>query len=227
MNPSNPPRPVPLEQTRERVVADLCRAFAEEQVDADVLQERLDLAQRATSLAELTALTADLPAARPNDVPAPFPADATAVALPGQAAGSQLLVAVMGGAVRRGAWSPPPSLNVLAVMGGAELDFRDARMGPLTQVNIFACMGGVEIVVPPGVRVEVNGIALMGGFDHRAMSGSTPPPGAPVLRIGGFALMGGVEVSVRLPSETARDARDRIREERRDLRRQRKLNRGQ
>ena len=40
-------------------------------------------------------------------------------------------------------------------------------------------------------------------------------------------LQGGVEVSVRFPSETARDARERIREERRDLRRQRKLNRGQ
>ncbi|HYW06539.1 MAG TPA: DUF1707 domain-containing protein, partial [Longimicrobium sp.] len=159
MNPSNPPRPVPLEQTRERVVADLCHAFAEERVDADVLQNRLELAQRATSLAELTALTADLPAAHPNDVPAPMPADAMRVALPGQAGGSQLLVAVMGGAVRRGAWSPPASLNVLAVMGGAELDFRDARMGPLTEVTIFAMMGGVEIVVPPGVHVEVNGIA--------------------------------------------------------------------
>ena len=226
MNEPNSLRPVPLQQTRERVVADLCQAFANEQLDADVLQERLDRAQRATTLAELGELTADLPAARPNGSPAALPADATRVAVPGEARDQQFIVAVMGGAVRRGAWTPARSLNVLAMMGGAELDFRDARMPPLTEVTIFACMGGVEIVVPPGVRVEVNGIALMGGFDHRAMPGSTPPPGAPVLRIGGFALMGGVEVSVRYPGETARDARERIREERRDLRQQRKLNRG-
>jgi hypothetical protein len=117
---------------------------------------------------------------------------------------------------------------VIAVMGGAELDLREARLGPgVTEVNMFVLMGGVQMVVPPGVQVEMNGIALMGGFEerHRGLQ-TTHDPDAPILRIGGFAMMGGVEVDVRLPGETAGDARRRQRELRREARDLRRLDRG-
>jgi len=29
-------------------------------------------------------------------------------------------------------------------------------------------MGGIEIIVPEDIEVDVAGIGLMGGFDHRA-----------------------------------------------------------
>jgi predicted membrane protein len=52
-------------------------------------------------------------------------------------------------------------------MGGSELDFREAVMGPgVTELQIFAVCGGVEVVVPPGLNVESHGIAIMGGFEH-------------------------------------------------------------
>lgn len=61
-------------------------------------------------------------------------------------------------------------------------------------------MGGVQIRVPPWVRVEVHGSGFMGGFEERlAPRGERPPPDAPVLRVHGFALMGGVDVRVREP----------------------------
>jgi hypothetical protein len=220
-----PLRPVPLEQTRERVIAELCRGFAEEYLEADELQSRLDGAQRATTLDELRALVADLPAVVPSGLPVPAAADAVQVAHPSQVAEQQFVVAVMGGATRRGAWAAPRQLNVIAVMGGAELDFRQARIAPgVTEVNVFALMGGVQIVVPPGVHVEMNGIAIMGGFDEKMRAEAPPPPGAPILRIGGFAMMGGVEVTVRLPGESERDARQRARELRKAQKEQRRLN---
>lgn len=46
-----------------------------------------------------------------------------------------------------------------------------------------------------------------------------PGPAAPTVRISGFALMGGVEVLVRYPGETSRDARRRMKEERKRLQR--------
>ncbi|HEX8361633.1 MAG TPA: DUF1707 domain-containing protein [Longimicrobium sp.] len=219
-----PLRPVPLEQTRERVIAELCRGFAEEHLEADELQSRLDGAQRATTLEELRALVADLPAVVPPGVPAPAAAGEVQIAHPSQVAEQQFVVAVMGGATRRGAWAPPRQLNVIAVMGGAELDFRQARIAPgVTEVNVFALMGGVQIVVPPGVHVEMNGIAIMGGFDEKVRAEAPPAPGSPILRIGGFAMMGGVEVTVRLAGESERDARQRARELRKAQREQRRL----
>lgn len=221
MSHPDPLHPVPLEQTRERVIADLCRGFAQEHIDADQLQSRLDVAQRASTVAELRALTADLPAVQ---TPEPVASAGTQLAHPSQVSPQQTSVAVMAGACRKGAWTPSRQLNVIAVMGGAELDFREARMPPgITELNVFAWMGGVEVLVPPGVRVEMNGIALMGGFEEHVRTVEPPPPDAPVLRIGGFALMGGVEVSVRHPGETARDARQRHRELRRSQKEQRRL----
>ena len=126
-----------------------------------------------------------------------------------------MVVAIMGGADRKGAWTPGANLYVTAVMGGAVLDFRQAQVGALalmggveldlreavlapgvTELNVIAIMGGVEIIVPPGLRVESNGIGIMGGFEHAGQLLPDTPSG-PVLRISGVAIMGGVEIKER------------------------------
>ncbi len=131
----------------------------------------------------------------------------------------QTILAVMGGASRRGSWVPPRKLQILAVMGGAELDFREARFGAEgIDINIFALMGGVEIIIPPGVRVEISGVALMGGFEEHG-STSAADAYAPVLRVGGFALMGGVEIRTRYPGESGREAKRREKLRKKEMRR--------
>lgn len=219
------PRPVPLDQARQRVIDQLVEHYAVENLDDRTLEERLGLAVAATSPAELQALVADLPVAQP---PTAHPASSGApLARADYVPERQIVAAVMGGAERKGVWTPPRELVAVGVMGGADLDFREARFGPgVTEVNCFVLMGGVEIVVPPGVHVEMNGIAVMGAFTSTGSAESTPPPGAPVLRIGGFAMMGGVEVHVRYPGERAGDARRRERLERKEMREQHRLGRG-
>ncbi len=104
----------------------------------------------------------------------------------------------------------------LPVMGGAGLDFREVRMPPgVTEVRVVAVMGGVEILVPPGLAVESHDFGVMGGFDGVDQAGVETDPDAPRLVIKGFACMGAVEVAVRLPGESGRDARRRRRELRR------------
>jgi hypothetical protein len=130
------------------------------------------------------------------------------------------VIAVLGGTGRKGRWSPARNNFVISVMGGAELDFREAVLPPgVTEVRIYTVWGGVEIVVPPDLHVESRGFALMGGFEHAAEDAVAPGPGAPTLRITGFAVMGGVDISVRRPGETVRDARRRRRIERKERRR--------
>jgi hypothetical protein len=211
------PRPVPLEQTRERIVTQLCDHYAAENLTDTALEERLTRAYAATDVATLQALVTDLP------TEAPGTSTAVATARADLVSERQVILAVMGGAERKGAWTPPKHLHVLTVMGGAHLDFREARFSPgVTDVTCFVLMGGVEIVVPPGVHVELNGFALMGGFGQHGGRELPTDPNAPVLRIGGVAVMGGVELQVRLPGESEGDARAAERIARREAKRLRR-----
>ena len=89
-------------------------------------------------------------------------------------------------------------------MGGAQLDLREARFAPgVTEIEVLAFMGGVEIYVPAGVRVEAVGMAAMGGFDVNVGDVVTLDPDAPVVRISGLAIMGGVDASTRRPTAKA------------------------
>ena len=202
------PTPVPLEQTRQQVIQQLCEHFAVDNLTADALETRLDRAHSAATLAELRALVEDLPVVA-QDAEVPGPARSAYMAE------RQIVIGIMGGAEKKGVWTPPTTLYVIAVMGGVDLDLREARFGPgVTEIVVFALMGGVEIVVPPGVHVDMNGLAVMGGFGQTGYAAPPADPRAPVLRIGGFCLMGGVDVQVRYPGERPRDARARAKLER-------------
>ena len=92
-----------------------------------------------------------------------------------------------------GSWVLPQRYVAVAVMGGVELDLREARFSePEVTIQAYTLMGGIQITVPEDIEVDVSGIAFMGGFDHNASG--TGVPGAPRVKVVGFAMMGGVEV---------------------------------
>lgn len=213
--------PVPahaLGERREATIRVLIDSFAADRLTVEEYEARLDLANRAGDLASLDALTRDLPAAAPAGT-APVTVAAAARRVPAprpeEVRERQLFLALMGGVDRKGAWTPARHSFMLALMGGASLDFREARLPPgVTELDIFVMWGGVEILVPPDIIVDCGGVAIMGGFEHEAGSPIQAGPATPILKVGGFALMGGVEIQVRLPGESARDAKRRLREER-------------
>jgi hypothetical protein len=218
-------RPVPqvqLKEQRERAIERLCEAFAQDRLELAELETRIDLAHRAATPADLDALLVGLPAPAPE--PAPVPG--TGARVREVIRENRTLIAFMGGVERRGNWSPGRKNVVIAFMGGADLDFRDVDLPPgETEVFVFAMMGGVDIVVPPELVVDASGIAIMGGFGHSSAP-RNPAPGSAVLRINGFCMMGGVDISVRRRGETPKDARLREREERIRAREEQKRLRG-
>jgi hypothetical protein len=224
---SGPLEAVDLSESRDRVVQELSEHFAADHLEVAELERRLDRVFAVRTRAELDALLAGLPALpvewEPSAESAGEPLPACRVE-PGLAVPrSQTIVAIMGGAGRSGGWTPPRRLNVFVLMGGADVDFREARFGePVTEITVFVLMGGLEIIVPPGVRVESNGLAIMGGFDFEQTSDEPPGPDAPLIKVNGFALMGGVGITVRLPGETEREARKRLKA----ARRRKRLGRG-
>lgn len=217
--------PVPLQREREHTVKLLIDHYASDNLTVDEFETRLDAAYTATSRAALERLLIGLPTIASEAATVAHPPIATVPA--DQVRSFSVQIAIMSGSERKGAWTPPRKLYTLAMMGGAGLDFREARMPPgETEVNVLAVMGGVEILVPPGLAVETHGLGLMGGFEALDQVGDSRDPDAPRLVIRGMAVMGGVEVTVRLPGESAKDARQRRRLERKERKEQRRLPRG-
>lgn len=85
--------------------------------------------------------------------------------------------------------------EITAVMGGVEVDLRQAAIGPEPAViDVFAMWGGIEIKVPPEWSVDVKGLPIMGGFENTTRPSVTDPALAQKLIVRGTAIMGGVEV---------------------------------
>jgi hypothetical protein len=177
---------------REAVVARLRHAAGEGRLTVDELDERIDAAYAATTRAELEPLTADLP-----DAPMPT---ATAASPPDRAPArtmSSLVLGILGGGDRRGRWRVPARLTVVNVMGGADLDLREAVFdAPEVEITVWSLMGGSDVIVPEGVHVELEGFALLGGNGLR-IEGPPPPAGAPVVRVRAWSLMGGTDVKTK------------------------------
>ncbi|MFI5616876.1 DUF1707 domain-containing protein [Streptomyces sp. NPDC051567] len=208
MSDERPEKPLPelraSDADRDRVVERLRDAVAEGRLDMEEFEERLEAAYTSRTYAELEPLTRDLPA--PTGAAGTFPAAQAAapaaqgVAWPariGGAATSTTAVAVMSGFQRRGAWTVPAHFNAIAFWGGGQLDLREANFeaGEVV-INCVAIMGGVEIVVPPGVEVDVRGFGLMGAFEQSDSPGPRQP-GAPRVVVTGFAFWGGVDIKVK------------------------------
>jgi hypothetical protein len=103
-----------------------------------------------------------------------------------------------------GAFVVPKSIRFLVICNGAKVDMSRAMfVHPKTTITVVAVCGGAEIVVPPGVRTEVSGLAIFGGFerDHAIDAIENLSLNAPVIRIRGVAVFGGVseKVNVSVP----------------------------
>jgi hypothetical protein len=217
----NKPALVALRRRREEIIDWLSEAFASDALALEEYEERVNLAHRADSLEALDQLVADLERIAPA---APAPAtEAMVKHEPAPAdlhrADKKTYVAIFGGVEKRGAWRAAKRMRVFAMMGGAELDFRDVDLPPgVTELRIVAMMGGAEIIVPPDLHVECDGWAIMGGFEDLDRAPKRLDPDAPLLRISGFCFMGGFSIETRLPGESGRQARKRRRREKKELR---------
>jgi hypothetical protein len=101
------------------------------------------------------------------------------------------VLAVLWGAERR-ARGPVAHVEVSAVMGGCDVDLRQAvpTRDPLA-IQVFAMWGGIDIQVPPGWIVENEAWPILGGIVD-----NTRTPAVPAHRVilRGMAFMGGVEI---------------------------------
>lgn len=174
------------DEDRERVATVLRNATAEGRLDLSELDDRLGKVYAARTYADLVPLTRDLPIVdtAPGSLVAPKP---RAGRVRGWA------IAVLSGFNRVGHWIAPQVLHCVAVMGGGNVDLREAQLTNGTiKILAYAVMGGVNVIVPEDADVHMGGFAIMGGFDPG--KGSAKAGGSPTVIVGGFAIMGGVSI---------------------------------
>ena len=195
------PAPIPTAERRDAVVARLTQAFTAGRIEIEDFELRTERAMRARTVEELDAALDGLAETR-KPVPVVMPNSGEFVIDQPRRHTAKATVAVMSGVNRKGKWAPARRHVALAWMGGAHLDFREAVLQPgITHVYLLSTWGGIEVAVPPGLDVEVTGLAIMGGLERISQESGSTDPRRPQLRIHAFAFMGGIEVRSLAPGE--------------------------
>ncbi len=136
---------------------------------------------------------------------------------------TEAVSAVFGSVERRGPWTVPSKLDVRVLFGSAELDLREAVLGPgTTTIDVGVTFGSLELTVPPGLAVEVNVSSIAGSVedkrkpaalassvtsDEPAVAGPyrTADTNAPRVRITGTTKFGSCEIIALERGQTRRD----------------------
>ncbi len=170
---------------RDRAASVLGNALAEGRLSADEHSERLDAIFAAKTHADIAPLVSDLPGAAAALEAAPVPYGAS------PARGGGRVVAVFGGATRKGLWQVPAAMAAVSVFGDIDLDLRQASLlGGGAGIRVTTVFGTTRITVPPEMHVVDDGWALFGGREIPPDTEESAKPGAPVLRVSGISLFG-------------------------------------
>jgi Domain of unknown function (DUF1707)/Cell wall-active antibiotics response 4TMS YvqF len=177
---------------RDAAATVINNALAEGRLTAEEHSDRLDTIYSAKTQAELVPVLDDLPSAGSAAAPVSSP-PASDVARQGRGG---RIIAIFSGASRKGGWHAEPVMEILAVFGGVDLDFREAVLpGQEVVLRATAILGGVDVIVPPEMRVvDGGGVAILGGREIAGTSVESSGTDAPVLRIEGTCVLGGINV---------------------------------
>jgi hypothetical protein len=168
---------------RDATVERLSAAAGEGRLTLEEFSQRMDLATAARTRAELDRLVTDLPAE---------------VATAGAGGGGAVApatwhVSPVGGLRVAGPWRMDRHVIAVSIVGRTRLDLSEAQLAaPEVTLTKVSLVGRTQIIVPPGIRVEVSGFGLVGGT--RVQGGPEPGSGAPTVHIRAFRLVGGVRI---------------------------------
>lgn len=169
---------------RDAAASRLQAAFAEGRLGDAEFDERMRAALTARTRTDLARLTADLP----TDAPAPLPGPT------GREPG-RFAVTFKSSLRRAGRWRVPERLTTVVYKGEGLLDLRAAELtAPVTTISAVAYKSRIDILVPPGVRVQAGGLGVSTG----SADPETPlSQNTPVVHVRGYSYKGTVEVAGR------------------------------
>ncbi|MBO0837522.1 MAG: DUF1707 domain-containing protein [Actinobacteria bacterium] len=191
------------DRDRDAVVQRLQQAFAEGRLDDDEFDQRTRAALTARLSGELAVLTQDLP--ETADAPRPAP---TAGGKAGQRAGGSA-VAYKSSVRRAGRWRVPEHFRTIVYKGSGHIDLRAAELtAHETTLAVIAYKSRVDVLVPLGVRMNLEGFGVTKGWSAAEDLEDRLPADAPVVHVRGIAYKGTIEVSTKPPDPAQADRRE-------------------
>jgi hypothetical protein len=174
---------------RDQVVEKLRVAAGDGRLTPEELDERLEAALTAKTYADPAALTADLPAVRQPAGIVQQPRDL-------------LRFDRRGGNVRQsGHWAVPARIEADVRGGNVRLDLTEAVVTyPTLEVEADVRGGSLVLVIKPGIAVDANDMAMIGG--NVKFRTGTNTPGPVTLQVTLSGQVRGGNVVVRLPRRT-------------------------
>ena len=183
-----------LADRRDIIIDRLTSDYAAGAFEVEELERRIALVHSAETPAELDALV---------------PVSQSVALVP-----VQNLRVVLGSIERTGPWAVPQQLEARVLFGNLLLDLRQAQLAPgVTTIEVNITMGNVELLVPPGVTIDIGASSILGNIED--LNEFARPSTGPVIRIIGRVKLGNLAVSSRYPGETRREAHRRRRMARR------------
>lgn len=180
------------DRDRDAVLQRVQDAFADGRLDDTEFDQRMRAALIAKTHGELDVLLTDLPAVS-------APAGQAARPISGPAPG-KYAIAYKGSVRRSGRWRVPGRYTTAVYKGDGWLDLRAAELTePVTAIRAVAYKSTVNIIVSPGVRVEVTGFGIVQDGTEDETLGYRLPNDAPVIHVRALAYKGKVEVTTRPP----------------------------
>ena len=194
MEPAEPHDIRAGDRDREAVVQRLQEAFAEGRLDDEEFDHRTRAALTARLSSDLAVLTSDLPE---NTRSSRTVAPAVAGRKPGR-----LAVAYKSSVRRAGRWQVPEQFRTIVYKGSGHIDLRAAELtGPVTTLFAIAYKSRIDVLVPLGVRVELDGFGVSKGWSAEEDLESRLPADAPVVHVRGIGYKGTIEVRTK-PSDS-------------------------
>jgi len=83
--------------------------------------------------------------------------------------------------------------DIVAIMGGVELNFMKADLNGKVTVDNFTMFGGTKLFVPPDWNVQNNVVAIFGGVDDKRPPSTGHDP-SKILFLEGTCIFGGIEI---------------------------------
>ncbi len=181
------------DRDRDAVVHRLQEAFAEGRLDDEEFDHRTRAALTARLSSDLAVLTQDLPATTATAVARPVAAGAAGDRAPGRFA-----IAYKTSIRRGGRWRVPAQFRAIVYKGSGHFDLRAADLSaPVTTLYVIAYKSRIDVLVPLGVRLELDGFGVSKRWSAAEDLESRLPADAPVVHVRGIGYKGTIEVSTK------------------------------
>lgn len=109
---------------------------------------------------------------------------------------TETFINILGGTDRTGQWAVPKTVRVFSLLGGANIDFTDAKFAsPNVHIKIFSILSGDNIFVPEGVNIVSKAFCILGGIDNKATSIASYQ--APTITVEGVILLSRLNIKIK------------------------------